>query len=51
MTKRKKYRRIHNPLTRKYYKAEVLPDGSYKVVGLWSPKKRKKKKSVWDIFV
>jgi len=37
----KKYKRTYNPITRKYYKVEVLPDGSHKVIGLWSPKKGK----------
>lgn len=31
---KKKYKRIHNPLTGKYYLAEVQPDGRYKIVGL-----------------
>lgn len=51
MVERKKYKRIYNPLTKKYYKAEVLPDGSYRIVGLWTSKKRKKRKeSIWDLF-
>ena len=49
---KKKYKRIHNPLTGKYYLAEVLPDGRYRIVGLWHPPKKtqKKKKSVWDLL-
>lgn len=55
----KMYKRIYNPLTRRYYKAEVNPDGTYTIVGLWSPpkkrpkktkKKRKKEPSIWDVF-
>lgn len=51
---KKKYKRIHNPITGKYYRAEVLPDGRYKIVGLWHPPKKskgtKKKKSIWDLL-
>jgi len=49
---KKKYKRIHNPLTGKYYLAEIQPDGRYKIVGLWHPPKRskKKKKSIWSIL-
>jgi hypothetical protein len=42
----KKYKRIYNPLTRRYYKAEVQADGSYKIKGLWKTRKRKKKKTI-----
>lgn len=52
-SKKKKTKRIHNPLTGKYYIAEVQPDGRYKIIGLWHPPKRKstrKKKSVWSLL-
>ena len=42
----KKYKRIYNPLTGRYYKVEVQADGSYKIKGLWKPSKRKKKKPI-----
>ncbi|QDA31673.1 hypothetical protein FH039_08780 [Thermococcus indicus] len=50
---KKKYKRIHNPLTGKYYLAEIQPDGRYKIVGLWHPPKKKstrKKGSIWDLL-
>jgi len=50
---KKKYKRIHNPLTGKYYLAEVQPDGRYRIVGLWHPPKKgstKKKGSIWDLL-
>ena len=40
----KKYKRIYNPLTGRYYKVEVRSDGSYRIIGLWTTSKRKKKK-------
>ncbi|KUH34121.1 hypothetical protein APY94_03400 [Thermococcus celericrescens] len=52
-SKKKKYKRIHNPLTGKYYLAEIQPNGQYKIVGLWHPPKKKstkKKGSIWDLL-
>lgn len=49
MVRRKKYKRIYNPVTGKYYNVEVRPDGSLRIIGLSRPR-RKKKKSIWDIF-
>jgi len=50
--KKKKTKRIYNPLTRKYYVVEVQKDGKYKIIGLWHPPKKstKKKKSVWSLL-
>jgi len=50
---RKRTKRIYNPLTRKYYVAEIQSDGKYKIIGLWhssKKKKKEKKKSIWDLF-
>ena len=52
MPKRKK---VYNPLTGKYYIVEFpekpKSDNDYKIIGLWEePKKKKKKKSIWDII-
>jgi len=52
-TKKSRRIRIHNPLTGKYYLAEVQSDGRYKIVGLWHPPKKKntkKKGSIWDLL-
>ncbi|WP_048150052.1 hypothetical protein [Thermococcus sp. AM4] len=51
-TKKPRRIRIHNPLTGKYYLAEIQPNGQYRIVGLWHPPKRskKKKKSVWSLL-
>ena len=47
-----RYKRIYNPITRRYYKAKVHSDGTYEIVGLWHPPKtsKKKKKSIWDLL-
>ncbi len=47
-----RYKRIYNPITRRYYKAKVRSDGTYEIVGLWHPPKtsKKKKKSIWDLL-
>ena len=49
---KKKTKRIYNPVTKKYYVAEIQKNGKYKIIGLWHPphKKKKKEKSIWDIL-
>ncbi|MFA4640641.1 hypothetical protein [Pyrococcus kukulkanii] len=51
-SKKKKVKRIYNPLTGKYYVAEIKKNGQYRIIGLWHPPKKKKsrKTSIWELL-
>ena len=53
--KRKRRKRIYNPVTGKYYEVRQRTTKygrAGQIKGLWKPpKKKKKKKSIWDLLL
>jgi len=53
LVKRKKRKRIYNPVTGKYYTVRQKVTSSCRVrqmKGLWKPPKKRNKKSLWDLI-
>lgn len=53
MAERKRKKRIYNPVTGKYYAVRQRTTSAGRagqIKGLWKPPRKKKKKSVWDLF-